>query len=69
MCCWSWNALSFVLGHRNWMLALLFLEGAAICVGDKMYHVVMATEILMFWLMTLTWWKDSFDAVQSSGIL
>lgn len=45
---------AFVLDHRNWMLELLFLEGAVICVSDKMYHVVMATEILMYWLMTLT---------------
>lgn len=44
----------FALDHRNWMLELLFLESAAICVSDKMYHVVMATEILMYWLMTLT---------------
>lgn len=29
------------------MLELLFLESAAICVGDKMDLVVMATEILM----------------------
>lgn len=45
---------SFLLDHRNWILELLFLESAAICVSDKMYHVVMATEILMYWLMTLT---------------